>query len=301
MRGWPWSASRLSSTGPGGARTWTMFFQDKANFETLQQTADLCEVGRDMLRRHMFQKASVRQVCVAAEDPRGQCDAWLADLVQVVRQHASVALPTCVIEDMIGTMESTKMSEWGNKYSRPQRGMAMCIRKGVVDQRHSWQAPPTQHPVGGKTTRLSRPAFHATRNSRCMDWHATVGAQSCAHWCSPKPEVFSHIVADLSTIDAAIRTGDINVLSQAWTRSVASVDNKLVIGVPRSQEPGAEVDWYHVLYQHPRSAMLVWPGHLGCVGAGFQSFVHSESVTEPVFLSLFTVDHIQACCFVWRS
>lgn len=88
VRGWPWSASRLLSTSPGGARTGAMFLQDKANFETLQQTADLCEVGRDMLRRHMFQKASVRQLCLAAEETRGQRDAWLADLVQVVRQHA---------------------------------------------------------------------------------------------------------------------------------------------------------------------------------------------------------------------
>lgn len=117
---------------------------------------------------------------------------------------------------------------------------------------------------------------------------------------SPKPEVFSHN-ADLSTIGAAIRIGDINVLAQVWIGSVASVDRKLVIGVPRSQEPGAEVDWHHALYQYPRSEILVWPGHLKCVGAGFQSFVHSGSVTEPVFLSLSTVDHIPACSFVWRS
>lgn len=299
-RGWPWALSRMLCSGEGGKKAWQQFKKDKVNFEQLQKLPDKNEAARDMLKRHIFNKVSVVQLSMAAEDSRGECSEWLSDLLGVLRSHTRIAVPSRLIEDMIGTMKSTKTSKRGNKYSRPQRGMGMVIRKKVVDGRHGWTAPCPELPVGGKTTKLSRQAFEAQAANRSLNFNEIVGTVAAAPYYSPKPEMFAHNVSDLASIDAAAAAGDINKVAGCWLGEVAAVDHRLLVGVPHSTGDASRMQWYHVLTYYPRSSILAWPGSLNDAG-GYKVFEHSAEVLEPVLLALFDFSGVLACSFVWRS
>ena len=217
-----------------------------------------------MLRRSQFHKTSVQQLGMAADDPRGHnSQAWTRDMRGMLSRHARVAVPSLIIEDMIGTMKGTKTSKRGNKYGRPQRGMGMVIRRGVVDKRHRFLAPASDLPIGGKSACIAKSAFAPLVENRSLPWAEIATTKQAPPYYSPKGEMFSHSMADMDMLDCVLRAGDINKLGSAWVGECAHVDHRLLLGVPSGLGPMPDIHWFHALYQWPQSAVLVLQGIVG--------------------------------------
>ena len=205
-RGYPWSLSVWLKSPDLGSTKWTEFKQDRGNFKTLAEHGDRCVAADALLRRSLFMKASVQQLCAAADDARGDdSPAWKADMLAMLTRHAQVALPTQVVEDIIGCMKGTKVKKKGNKFGRPQKGMYMSINKQVVDVRHHFSVPDSSMPVGGRTAELDKSSFQPTKENNSMQWGEVVSTKTVPPYYSPKGENYAHSIADLKLLDHAIK------------------------------------------------------------------------------------------------
>ena len=301
MRGYPWSLLKMLSGVRQAADAWALFKKDRENYQSLKTCANRTAEADQMLRRSLFNKTSVVQLMMAADDHRGDTNLhWARDMRSMLSEHALVAVPSLMIEDMIGTMKGTKTKKRGNKYGRPQRGMGMVIRKHVVDKRHKFMAPTTDLPVGGKTTGLTKPSFHPMHENRSLPWNDIVGTKDPAPFYSPRAEMFSHNIADMVMLEAARKAGDINMVQQAWVGEVANVAHRLLLGMPSAGGADDHRLWFHVFYHYPQSAVLAWPGVLEKFGNHIV-FVHNFDINQPVLLGLHRLDNIKACTFEWRA
>lgn len=82
--------------------------------------------------------------------------------------------------------------------------------------------------------------------------------------------------------------------------SIAAVGHRLLIGRPKAGSVG-ELEWFHALFQYPRSAVVAWPGKLVDLGPGRKGFLHDPKVLEPVLLPVCALEGLQAATFQWRS
>ena len=91
------------------------FRQDAEVFERLKNT-DLVRRGQKLLRRHLLTKVPSAQLLRALGVPAAGGAHWLACIRRVLRAWASVAVPSKVIEDVVGSM---KTSWFPSRRSRP--------------------------------------------------------------------------------------------------------------------------------------------------------------------------------------
>ena len=181
-------------------------------FKNLQASAPLQQQASKLLRRHLGQKLSVLQLQQAFDDKAYLSKAWEAKIMALLFNRSKIAVPSLIIEDMIGTQKNANTWKMGNKFCKPQRCMANVLKHGVLDKRHNWTVPDTCTPIGGKTSKVPREVYKASEGSHSMDWNGMVSTSSSAPWYSPKPENWSVNVADLQLLEDSFDASDLSMI-----------------------------------------------------------------------------------------
>lgn len=128
--GYPWSLTKLLPVDQAQQQAELEKFQrDCANFELLSAATDRGPVGKQIYRRHLCHKVSVKQLQKALQDPTYPSLEWACRFKALLARRARIAAPTLFIEDAIGTQKGVRTYQRGNKFSRPQRCMAMVLKK----------------------------------------------------------------------------------------------------------------------------------------------------------------------------
>ena len=89
-------------------------------------------------KRNPFDKTSNKQMGHAADEVSTNSEA-LADMVDVIAEHRKCALPTQVVEDIIGAGKNNTKARYGPKFRAPEAAPAAALRAQVLNDRHDFK------------------------------------------------------------------------------------------------------------------------------------------------------------------
>ena len=183
--GFPWSMARLLK--PTLAAEAVHDFEGSLRaFRALAAAADNGPTALRLLARHQLHKPS-NAAYIQAMSHRAE-RAWGDDMARLTMTRLRVACPTQIIEDMNGAQKNARAIRSTVRFKRPERSMAIVLKKKIISQRHHWLDVEVDAAAVRRNERLGAECFIENKDMRSMPWGDIVSTSQATTYHSPKAE-----------------------------------------------------------------------------------------------------------------
>ena len=253
----------------------------------------------DMLARSPFVLTSVKQWKAGFE----QHDFKLHDdHIALALERSRSPLTTVAAEEMFGVAKNAKTVRGSKRFKRPERSMALCIGRQVLDKRHRYRVVSHNVSVSRRCLVLDKMSFgKGKRRCPSVSLAGVASTTAKAPWFSPK------------AIDTGRPAADAAALLDMYSfHTVGNID-KLYLGFfscptrqfifRRRSTTSSSFDWHIGLHHYASSSFMASAVRLDAVPVYPSSLVATvvPDYDENVFFSVTDWSEIECLRYAWRG
>lgn len=271
---------------------------DHQNYEDLKAVPRPSALTKAYLERSPFNLLSVQQVILALKESEYRVT---PELTKTLDSRFSTIMQSQGVEDMNNFQKNGKQENgWGGRYRKPQTGLAICVRKKILQNIHKFDSVPTDR-VGARSVEPLSKADMSVIKDPSLPFSNVATPSQRAPYYSPSAESVGQPTADLEVLASRRRSGahldDVQGIAMGFF-----ADSTHCVCFRRRQDIGEQTDWFVGMYHYTDSACLGWPVDLVSVSTDDSwQYLVWRSMSKAVLILMFDLKDLDGFSYEWKA
>ena len=222
----------------------------------------------------------------------------VGDIKILARKRSRSCVFSIPSENCFNAAKNAKLVKGKKKFRRPEKSYAAMIARRVESKVHKFQHVLADAPLQDAPPFLSKETFEADPSKCSLDLSHVVSTSCKTPWTTHGPDDVSRSVADLQMVVQLNHGPGFPRMEFAWIGEICDWTHHLAIS-----KAGKPNEWYIPLRHYSDSAVLCAPTQkVVFPGSDHDYFFRtSSSPTEPLYITITSLDDWMAYSYTWRS